>query len=698
MTTDTYRFLKLFRQDDEKVILGLLHENKNEEPTAEIWGLAHLEMEMQHLNAPLGNWIGFYKNRKIFINTYNRRDGHAVFFMPNPGGTKNKEINDIRAWFIDLDFAKIKEEYNEENRAIKRQDELHQTGDFDFLVIEPDYDKKKDILKYILHGRYTQEKIKQFKESYMKKHRGALQDAVIVDTYAGYHAYWIAKNGSKENFKKIQRALIRKFGSDNQIVKEAGFLRLPGFQHRKYEDPYPVEVIQWSDKSFTEEELMHSLNLNLIEQQKGFVKKEVDEPISYSSDLTRSVTVIQRKKQSDLIFKNVVPFGKFKNQTFNEALQTVLGEPLTAFIESPDMEIGENISCPFHNDQHPSASVFISKTGEMLFKCHACTIGARNIIGLYMVHTGMGWRNSVKNLAKMIGVKVVETEFEREQFTKYRDNRHFLNQDLETILPNTEHFIGKYGRTSYLRYFNDKAELNVVKEEFQYKGHNVFFISYRAIAKEMGGKNMQSVQNTVVLLNALGFLERVPEEFIPTEMKQRAERERKILQAELRQQGEKGEKRAGAVRLINFYIVPSWNDIAYQIEQRATTMNEQKYSVMKHNNKIAIENMLGAEVAQSVFPDGRKMPGRFETILERLKNEVESSIKEKGFVVAEEVCRVQIRIKGVVVPLSEKEDVMKRALFIHQDYQIVKIRSAQKKKEYGYAQKTPTTIHVIKKK
>lgn len=706
--TKTYEFLKLFREPNETIIIGLRHENPKTEPIMNTKGVIHIEMKMNQLEKPIGQWIGKYKKSKIYVNTYNKK-GYGVFFIPNPGGTKNEEITDIRSWFIDVDFAKIKEEYANEDEAKLRKNELEKTGEFDDLTIETNYNADKEVFKYVLRGLYTQEKIKTFKTAYLKKYERDLQDALLVESYSGYHAYWFAQNGKKENFKKIQRALIKKFESDAQIVKEAGLMRVPGFNHRKYDEPFLIEVIQSSTRKFTEEDFIHSLNLEFTKQEKGFVKEEVQEKVSFSSDLTRSVTVIRKKQTSDLVLKNTASLGKLEKQTFAEALENILKEPLTTFIDSPNMAEGNGVNCPFHNDKTPSASVYVSSKGETLFHCHACTIGTRNIIGLYMAHRGYGWRKSVKDLAGMIGIKVTETEFEREQFEKYRDNRHYLEQDLETLLPNTEHFIGKYGRKLYLRYFNDKAETNIVKEEFQYKNHNVFFISYRAIAKEMDKKNMQSVQNTVVLLNALGFIERVPEEHIPSVLKERAEVERKILQDELRKQGEEGERRADAVRLINFYIVPNWSDIAYEIEQIAAIMKDQKYSVMKHNNKIAIEKMLGEEAAQRVFPDARKVPKRFETIMERLKDEIESAIKKNGFAVAEAISRVQIRIKTgvkvngkfvekmVVVPLEEKENVLKRSLYIDDEYEIIKIRSEKKKKEYGYKQKTPHMIHIIKK-
>lgn len=162
----------------------------------------------------------------------------------------------------------------------------------------------------------------------------------------------------------------------------------------------------------------------------------------------------------------------------------------------------------------------------------------------------------------------------------------------------------------------------------------------------------------------------------------------------------KEKKRADAVRLINFYIVPNWQDNAYEIERTATIMRNQNYSVSKHKNKIAIENMLGKEVANRVYPDERKVPKRFETIRERLQEEIQSEIRKNGFAIAEVILKTRIRVadkKGNVTAasLKEKEDVMKRAILIEEKYKINKIWSEKKKKEYGYERKTPNTIHII---
>ncbi|MBT2606399.1 hypothetical protein J7E55_25885 [Bacillus sp. ISL-53] len=121
--------------------------------------------------------------------------------------------------------------------------------------------------------------------------------------------------------------------------------------------------------------------------------------------------------------------------------------------------------------------------------------------------------------------------------------------------------------------------------------------------------------------------ERVPENHIPFELKKRAEQERKILLKELRSQG--ADKRADTVRLINFYIVPNWNDSAFEIVKTARILTENGFSVSKHKNKIAIANLLGSAVANRVFPDGRVLPKRFTSILEKLEAFIKKRYQRK---------------------------------------------------------------------
>lgn len=45
----------------------------------------------------------------------------------------------------------------------------------------------------------------------------SLKEALILETYSGFHVYFLMKNASTQRFPKIQEALCRKFSGDKQV-------------------------------------------------------------------------------------------------------------------------------------------------------------------------------------------------------------------------------------------------------------------------------------------------------------------------------------------------------------------------------------------------------------------------------------------------------------------------------------------------
>jgi len=338
-----------------------------------------------------------------------------------------------------------------------------------------------------------------------------------------------------------------------------------------------------------------------------------------------------------------------------------------------------------------------SNRGEEMFYCFACDVGARNIIGLYQLHSRKSQRETVKELAKIIGITIKETAYEKGQIKKYQNNKEYLKEDLNTLFPATSKWINRYQRHLYLSFFNREGEESITSEHHQYKGQNVFFASYRYIAKELKKVNMQSVQNTMILLNLLGFIERVPESEIPKRLKERAEEEKQLLRNVFEEQGEKGKRRAKAVRLINFYIVNDWKKQADNIEEKAQMLLDKSFSITTHHNKIAIEKLFGKKTANQIFPDQRIVPTRFDAIAERIKQMINTNIKKDGFAIAEDVIRREIRYRGIKLKLKEKEDILKRAVLLDKEYQVERTWSKKKKEIVGYTRRKPKTIHILKK-
>jgi len=83
-----------------------------------------------------------------------------------------------------------------------------------------------------------------------------LNPSIIVETRKSYHCYFLAKNGTIENYDRIVRGLIQFFDGDPACKDISRVFRIPGFYHNKQE-PFMVKI-KFDDYSiaYTEEEML----------------------------------------------------------------------------------------------------------------------------------------------------------------------------------------------------------------------------------------------------------------------------------------------------------------------------------------------------------------------------------------------------------------------------------------------------------
>lgn len=128
------------------------------------------------------------------------KKGYGIFFTPNPcdGRLLTKNVISINWWFVDVDEG-----------------------------------EKSEILN----------KIK----------KSPLYPTIIIETKRGYHAYWKAKNATKENFRRIEQGLIDYFGGDNAVKNPNRLMRCPNFYHMKDpNNPFFIKIIEQNNNSYQE--------------------------------------------------------------------------------------------------------------------------------------------------------------------------------------------------------------------------------------------------------------------------------------------------------------------------------------------------------------------------------------------------------------------------------------------------------------
>lgn len=142
--------------------------------------------------------------------------GHGVFMVVNPGGTRDRDIQEITAVFVDSD------------------------------------------------GQMTLEQIL------------ALKPHLVVKTSSGrYHAYWRVSDLEVKDFKRFQQALAEKFGTDPSVCNPARLMRMPGTVRRKdWPRLVVVEHIQADAKPESARKLAKRLGLDLGAQPAAHAKEE----------------------------------------------------------------------------------------------------------------------------------------------------------------------------------------------------------------------------------------------------------------------------------------------------------------------------------------------------------------------------------------------------------------------------------------
>ena len=84
-----------------------------------------------------------------------------------------------------------------------------------------------------------------------------LAPSFVVQTKSSLHAYWLAKDGSINNYQAVIRGLIKYFHGDEACKDISRVFRIPGYYHMKDRDkPVEIKLVEDNAKYYSEEEMM----------------------------------------------------------------------------------------------------------------------------------------------------------------------------------------------------------------------------------------------------------------------------------------------------------------------------------------------------------------------------------------------------------------------------------------------------------
>lgn len=107
-----------------------------------------------------------------------------------------------------------------------------------------------------------------------------LKPSFIVQSKNSLHAYWLAKNGTIENYKKVVKGLIKYFHGDEACKDITRVFRVPGMLHQKDRDNFLVGLVDENpDRVYTEDQMLtaYPLPADSPEQSKQTVVQNTDD-------------------------------------------------------------------------------------------------------------------------------------------------------------------------------------------------------------------------------------------------------------------------------------------------------------------------------------------------------------------------------------------------------------------------------------
>ena len=140
----------------------------------------------------------------------------------------------------------------------------------------------------------------------------ALAPQIVVESSPGkYHVYWLVVDFPLSQFKLVQLAIARKFGTDPSVTDLSRVMRMPGFRHQK-DAPFLSRLVRlnWQLQRYAIDELVAGLRLELqvpdAVDQWVTVKKNHDVDAPPIEDVERALAYLNPFVDRDLWVRNIL--------------------------------------------------------------------------------------------------------------------------------------------------------------------------------------------------------------------------------------------------------------------------------------------------------------------------------------------------------------------------------------------------------
>lgn len=252
--------------------------------------------------------------------------------------------------------------------------------------------------------------------------------------------------------------------------------------------------------------------------------------------------------------------------------------------------------CIFHNDNNPSAGVFVNDEGHYFYKCFGCNI-SYNIVNVIEVLGNFKSRpKAYKFMRDIFNLEIQETEWQKEQKEILMENlKVLMNGELKENCPTAYNNIAR--NLKYLQQLIITAMDNVHNENLTDNEDNVaFYASTKYLCKElhMSPESAKEVSKKNVLFAYHKLLNKLDDANIPEDMLKRG-------QAIGVNKTEKNQKH------INYYSIPSYTTNSFKdIEEQGQKWKDNNYT-MKGLSREMFYRTEGLDVANKLYPQYKQI-------------------------------------------------------------------------------------------
>lgn len=256
-----------------------------------------------------------------------------------------------------------------------------------------------------------------------------------------------------------------------------------------------------------------------------------------------------------------------------------------------EIDTPKSFCCIFHNDKHPSASIFRDKYGNQRYKCNSANCGVSMNIKqiIEALQDAKSEYRAFEFIKAIYNLRVKETAWSKEQTANIDSIISCMTSTAGNGFSEICPTAAKTTRNATLIYLQilNIARNNIFPEPIENSEQNIIFtMSIRQLAKAVGKSSIDKVSKYIKMLVYHEMLEIVPDDEIPRHLLNRANAKRT------------GEKHCHT----NFYRIPSWVYKRTQlIEAQGKRWKNQNYRLNGISYELFFRNE-GAVMAKKLYP------------------------------------------------------------------------------------------------